>query len=68
MAIMILKRLPSPRDAGRVQIELESICEAFDKKSIGPFTAEVEITEDGSVSLDGWLFTELETSWYRVEN
>ena len=65
MAKMTIKRLPSPEDANNIGLELESICEAFDKKSTGPFTAEVEITEDG-FSLDGWLFTDLETSWYRV--
>jgi len=65
MATMILKRLPNPQDANDVGIELESICEAFDKKATSPFTAQVEITQDG-FSLDGWLFTKLETTWYQV--
>lgn len=65
MATMIIKRLPNPQDATDVGIELESICEAFNNRATSPFTAQVEITPNG-FSLDGWLFSELETDWYAV--
>lgn len=34
-------------------------------KSTGPYTATVEITNEG-FKLDGWGFSELQTDWYRI--
>lgn len=65
MAEITITRLPNSRDADKVGIELESILDALDAQSTGPYTAEVEITENG-FELDGWSFTELQTDWYRV--
>lgn len=65
MAEIMITRMPNTRDADKVGIELESILNAVHAQSTGPYTARVEITKDG-FSLDGWLFTELQTDWYRV--
>lgn len=65
MAEIMITRLPNSRDADRVGIELESILNALNAQSTGPYTARVEITENG-FELDGWGFTELQTDWYRV--
>jgi len=65
VAEIMITRLPNSRDADRVGIELESILNALNAQSTGPYTARVEITENG-FELDGWGFTELQTDWYRV--
>lgn len=65
MAEIMITRIPNSSDADRINLELESILDALHAQSTGPFTARVEMTEDG-FSLDGWLFTELETDWYRI--
>lgn len=65
MAEIIITRIPNSHDANKVGIELESILDALHAQSTGPYTARVEITENG-FELDGWGFTELQTDWYRV--
>lgn len=65
MAEILIKRIPNSRDAEEVGIELEDILNALSSKSTGPFTAHVDITENG-FQIDGWSFTEFETDWYSV--
>lgn len=65
MAEILITRMPNSNDADDVGIELESILNAISAQSTGPYSARIEITENG-FELDGWSFTEFETSWYRV--
>ena len=65
MAEILITRIPNSRDADKVGIELESILDALAAKSTGPYTATVEITNEG-FKLDGWAFSELQTDWYRI--
>ncbi len=65
MAEILITRLPNSHDADEAGVELESILNALHAQSTGPYTARVEITENG-FELDGWGFAELQTDWYRV--
>lgn len=65
MAEILITRMPNSNDADDVGIELESILNAISAQSTGPYSARIEITENG-FKLDGWSFTDFETSWYRV--
>lgn len=64
---MIITRLPSNQDLQEHEVEAESFLEAFNTQAIGPLTAEVEITDDGRVELDGWSFIPEDADWFKVE-
>lgn len=67
MARMIITRLPSNQDLEEHELEAESFLEAFNKQAISPFTAEVEITDDGRIELDGWSLIPEDADWFKVE-